>query len=108
MVVASGEAASREGAREGQSVLLGDLDAIKREVTEIYSIHNPQKLGGLGALWRKYQGQPAQPAQRAALPPFLPPSFPLSTPLSVLRGTQVLHASPCLSPCLPLSIPLCL
>jgi len=37
-----------------------DVDEIKREITEIYSIHNPQKLGQLGALWQKYAGREAQ------------------------------------------------
>ncbi len=60
MVVTAGHA--RYGDDREQQVLsfeAMDLDAIKREVTEIYSIHNPQKLGQLGALWRKYEGREA-------------------------------------------------
>ena len=47
------------GARERSVLGLEEMeiDAIKREVTEIYSIHNPQKLGQLGALWQKYAGR---------------------------------------------------
>lgn len=36
-----------------------DVDVIKKEVTEIYAVHNPQKLGQLGTLYQKYAGREA-------------------------------------------------
>ena len=36
-----------------------DVDVIKQEVSEIYAVHNPQRLGQLGSLYQKYAGREA-------------------------------------------------